>query len=78
MLRAILLTIGGAFMLSRAWQSTHAPGVSGDEQRLLWTVALVEALVGVLALGAAAIALLALRRRERRRTLDLRDRVPPR
>jgi hypothetical protein len=40
---------------------------------LLRRVALVEALVGVLALGAAAIALLALRPRRHHRLLRLRD-----
>ena len=77
-LRAILLTVGGGFMLWKAWESTHAAGASGGDALLLRSVTLVEALVGVLALGAAGIALLALRRRARRHTLDLRGRVPPR
>jgi hypothetical protein len=53
---------------ARAAREAH-----GGEALLLGRVALVEALVGVLALGAAVIALLALRPKKRRRTLQLDD-----
>lgn len=73
LLRAALLTIGGAFMLVKAWQAWDAARSPGGDPVLLRRIALVEALVGVLALVAAGVALLALRRRRRTHTLHLDD-----
>jgi hypothetical protein len=79
-LRAALLVVGGAFMLWKAHAArgaARAPGGLGaDETVLLSRVALVETLVGVLALAAAALALLALRARRPTRTLKLQDLEP--
>ena len=62
LLRAVLLAVGGAFMLWRAWEARAAGAAAeGGEAALLSRVALVEALVGALALVAAGVALLALR-----------------
>jgi hypothetical protein len=47
--------------------------VPGGDPVLLGRIALVEALVGVLALVAAGVALLSLRRRRRTHTLHLDD-----
>lgn len=65
-------------MLFRAWQARAAAAEGGPAAALLRNVALVEALVGVLALVAAGVALLALRPRGRRHTLKLKDLEPPR
>jgi hypothetical protein len=74
LLRAALLAVGGAFMLWRAWEARAAGAAAeGGEAVLLSRVALVEALVGALALVAAGVALLALRRRPRTHTLHLGD-----
>jgi hypothetical protein len=73
-LRAVLLLVGGCFMLWRAWEANRAAlAESAADAVLLRRMALVEGLVGVLALGAAVVAALALRPRRRRRTLDLGD-----
>ncbi len=74
LLRAALLAVGGAFMLWKA-AGTHraAAQAGGADGVLLSRLALVWALVGVLALAAAAMALLALRERPRRHTLHLGD-----
>lgn len=65
-------------MLARAFQARRAAGeVPPADAPLLSRIALVEALVGVLALCAGGIALLALRRRGRTHTLHLSD-VEPR
>jgi hypothetical protein len=74
LIRAALLGVGGAFMLWKAYAASRAAGGElGGDALLLRRVALVEALVGVLALGAAVIALLALRPRRHRRLLRLHD-----
>jgi hypothetical protein len=74
LLRAALLAIGGVFMLWKALDASRAAGAAGGgEALLLRRIALVEGLVGVLALAAAAMALIALRRRPRRHSLHLRD-----
>ncbi len=74
LVRAALLLVGGAFMLWKARAASQAAGGEvGGDALLLKRIALVEGLVGALALCAAAIALLALRDRPRRRTLRLRD-----
>jgi hypothetical protein len=74
LVRAALLAVGGAFMLWKARAAGQAArGELDGDALLLRRVALVEGLVGVLALCAAVIALLALRRRRRRRTLNLGD-----
>jgi hypothetical protein len=73
-LRAVLLVVGGAFMLWKGADSYRAAshvGGSGDD--LLAWIAAVEALAGVLALTAALIAFLSLRPRQRKHTLVLRD-----
>jgi hypothetical protein len=72
--RAVLLAAGGAFMLWKAYGATRAARTfAGGDALLLQRIAMIEALVGVLALGAAAIAAAALRPRRRRRSLDLHD-----
>ncbi len=53
--------------------SRAAGGETGGDALLLRRIALVEGLVGALALAAAVMALLALRRRPRRHTLHLDD-----
>lgn len=73
LLRAALLLVGGAFMLVKAWQAWAGARVPGGDPVLLGRIALVEALVGVLALVAAGVALLSLRRRRRTHTLHLDD-----
>ncbi|HYG69286.1 MAG TPA: hypothetical protein VD838_16560, partial [Anaeromyxobacteraceae bacterium] len=73
-LRAVLLVVGGAFMLWKAVDAFRsASGSAGDEGVLLEWIAAVEALVGVLALVAAGVALRSLRPRQRKHTLVLRD-----
>ena len=74
LVRAALLAVGGAFMLWKARAASQAArGELGGDALLLRRVALVEGLVGVLALCAAVIAVMTLRVRRRRRTLHLRD-----
>jgi len=74
LLRAALLATGGAFMLWKAIDAWRGAGAaSGGDALLLRRISLVEGLVGALALAAAAMAILALRRRPRRHTLHLRD-----
>ncbi len=61
-------------MLVKAWEARRGAGLAEPADAvLLQRIALVEALVGVLALAAAGMALLALRRRKRARTLHLDD-----
>ncbi|MFT3915482.1 MAG: hypothetical protein QM704_15595 [Anaeromyxobacteraceae bacterium] len=67
LLRAVLLGVGGAFMLWRARETW--PGLHGDA--LPAALALVEALMGALALVAAVVALRALKPRPRKHTLHL-------
>jgi len=80
LLRAALLLVGAAFMFWRAWEARAAArtGAGAPQALLLERVALIEGLVGVLALAAAAAALLALRRRPRTHTLRLRLEDPER
>jgi hypothetical protein len=79
LLRAALLLIGGVFMLVKAWEARGAAASdAGPGRLLLERVALVEALVGILAVAAAGMALLALRRQRRGPSLRLRDLEPPR
>jgi hypothetical protein len=74
LIRAGLLLVGGAFMLVKAYEARRAAGaVAPADAVLLSRIALVETLVGLLALVAAGIALLALRRRRRPHTLRLKD-----
>lgn len=74
LLRAILLVVGGAFMLWKAFDASRgARSLADGDALLLQRIAIIEALVGVLALGAAAFAVAALRPRRRKRTLDLHD-----
>ena len=74
LLRVILLAIGGAFMLWKAYDASRgARALAGGDALLLQRIAMIEALVGVLALGAAMFAAAALRKRHRRRSLDLHD-----
>jgi hypothetical protein len=76
LLRAILLATGGAFMLWKAFDaSREARSLADGDGLLLQRIAIIEALVGVLALGAAAFAAAALRPRRRKRTLDLHEPV---
>jgi hypothetical protein len=72
LLRSGLLFLGGGFMLWRAWEARAvARLVPGPERVLGERIALVEALVGALAVVTGAAALLSLRRRERRHSLHL-------
>ncbi len=64
-------------MLVKALDAHRAAADAGAGAVLLERVALVEALVGILALAASAMALLALRRRKRTHSLRLRDLDPP-
>ncbi len=74
LLRVILLAVGGALMVWKAYDaSREASALSGGDALLLQRIAMIEALVGVLALGAATFAAAALRKRHRRRSLDLHD-----
>jgi hypothetical protein len=76
LLRAILLATGGAFMLWKAFDaSREGHSLADGDALLLQRIAIIEALVGVLALGAAAFAAAALRPRRRKRTLDLHEPV---
>jgi hypothetical protein len=76
LLRAALLVVGSVFMLAKAWEAHGTAADAGAGAALLRRVALVEALVGVLALAAAAMALLALRPPRRAHSLRLRDLDP--
>jgi len=72
LLRAVLLAVGGSYMLWRAWEARAAArAIGGPEAALPARIALVEALVGALALVAALAALGALRRRPPSKTLRL-------
>ncbi|HET8733827.1 MAG TPA: hypothetical protein VFM45_08650 [Anaeromyxobacteraceae bacterium] len=74
LIRAALLWVGGAFMLVKAIAAHRAARLAEPADAvLLGRIALVEALMGVLALAAGAVALLALRRRPRSHTLHLED-----
>lgn len=76
-LRVVLLATGGAFMLWRAAQARRAaPGLDGAEALLLGRIALVETLVGILALLTAGALALSLRRRKREKPLVLRGDDP--
>ncbi len=80
LLRAALLWVGGVFMLAKALAAHRAVRFADPADAvLLGRIALVEALMGVLALAAGAVALLSLRRRARAHTLHLEDldRPPP-
>jgi hypothetical protein len=78
MLRVALLAVGGAFMLWRAGEARRAArNMGGAEAVLLGRIALVEALVGLLALLTAATLTLSLRRRRRQRLLTLGGEGPP-
>jgi hypothetical protein len=59
-----------------AWREARGAGPGAADALLLSRVALVEALVALLALGAAALALGALRPRRRGHTLRLGDLAP--
>ncbi len=74
LLRAALLLGGGAWMLWRAW-GAHAASerLPAADALLTGRIALVEALVGALAVLTGVVALSSLRPRARRRTLRLRD-----
>jgi hypothetical protein len=74
LLRVVLLAAGGSFMLWKAYDASRGAGaLAGGDALLLQRIAMIEALVGVLALGASAFAAAALRKRRRRRSLDLHD-----
>lgn len=80
LLRLILLLVGAGFMAWKAWDtelSSHAAGLAPGGALLLHRIALVELLLAVLALGTAAAAGLALRRRPARRRLGLITPEPP-
>ncbi|BDG08201.1 hypothetical protein [Anaeromyxobacter paludicola] len=72
LLRVALLCAGGAFMLWRAAEARRAARLlGGAEATLLQRIALVEALVGALALLTGAAVALSLRRRRPRKLLRL-------
>lgn len=72
LLRVALLTVGGAFLWARAWQSWRgAAEVEGGAAALSARLALVFGLMGLLALVTALVAGLSLRRRRRAPTLRL-------
>lgn len=74
LIRAALLWVGGGFMLAKALAAHRAVRLAEPADAvLLGRIALVEALMGVLALAAGVVALLALRRRPRAHTLHLED-----
>lgn len=73
-LRAVLLAVGGAFMLWRAAEAHHAARtLAGAEAALASRLTLVWALVGALALVTAAGAALSLLPRRHRTSLGLRE-----
>jgi hypothetical protein len=77
LIRAALLWVGAAFMLTKAWSTRRGIAlVEPADAILLSRLALVEALMGALALAAGAVALLSLRRRPRTHTLHLEDVAP--
>lgn len=77
-LRAVLLTVGGGYMLYRAWDFHGGARALGEHGALLEAMAWVAGLVGALALAAAWLAVRSLRRRPRGRTHSLRlDDLPP-
>ena len=72
LLRSGLLFLGGGFMLWRAWEARAVARLVAAPERVLGErIALVEALVGALAIVTGAAALLSLRRRDRRHSLHL-------
>lgn len=74
LIRAALLWVGGAFMLLKALAAHRGARLAEPADAvLLGRIALVEALMGALALAAGGVALLALRRRSRAHTLHLED-----
>jgi hypothetical protein len=76
-LRAALLLTGAGYMAWRAAQALRSVGEApAQEASLLRWVAVVEALVAALAVAAAIVALLSLRRRPRWHTLRLGDLDP--
>jgi hypothetical protein len=80
LLRLVLLLVGAAFMAWKAWETelaSHAAGLAPGAALLLHRIALVELLLSVLALGTAAAAGLAVRRRTARRPLGLAAPKPP-
>jgi hypothetical protein len=78
LLRSALLFAGGGFML---WRAREARGLArllqGADALLTTRIALVEALVGALAVLTGLAALLSLRSRPRRQTLQLEGGAPP-
>lgn len=79
LIRAALLWVGGAFMLLKALAAHRGARLAEPADAvLLGRIALVEALMGALALAAGGVALLALRRRSRSHTLHLEDVARPR
>lgn len=72
MLRAALLLAGGGWMLVKAYGLARAGlAAAAGDRRLLLASGAVAALMGVLALVAAGMAVLALRHRPRQHTLHL-------
>jgi hypothetical protein len=80
LLRLALLLVGVGFMSWKAWDTelaSRAAGLAPGGALLLHRIALVELLLAVLALGTAAAAGLALRRRPARRRIGLVTPEPP-
>jgi hypothetical protein len=77
LLRALLLAVGGGFMLWRAWGSWRsAEALAGGDAALASRLAVVFALMGLLALLAAGVALSSLRPRRQGRSLHLGGSLP--
>jgi hypothetical protein len=79
LLRVLVLSAAGAFMLGRAWTRFDAGEALGPDGLTLRRLALFEGLLGVTALALAIFIALSLRPKERRRSLGLRERtrLPP-
>ena len=78
-LRAALLLVGGGYMLVKSLAMGRAGlAAAAGDRRLLLASSAVAALMGVLALVAAGMAVLALRPRPRQHTLHLEGLRPER
>lgn len=76
-LRVVLLSTAGAFMIWRAWARFETGKALGGDGLTLRRLALLEGLLGLLALALAAFVAFAARPKSRRRTLGLGDRAEP-
>lgn len=77
LLRVLLFALAGAFMLWRAWARLDAGRALGADGLALRRLALLEGLLGLLALALALFVARGLRPRARRRLLGLGGRAGP-